>query len=107
MDSSAPKNSTATITTVVHVPAESLTLTAPPPEMVSQRNVENVAGIPKRTYLDLLRAPGFPLPVTRVGKLRLVPRVEFVAYLRGLAQQGRAPDELDAFLSSAGLVRVK
>lgn len=107
MGSSGSNHGTATITTVVHVPAEALTLTAPPPEMISQKNSEAVAAIPARIFLEFVRAPGFPLPVTRIGKLRLVPRVEFVAYLRGLAQQGRAPDEVDQFLASAGLVRTK
>jgi hypothetical protein len=36
-------------------------------------------------FLDTIRAPGFPLLITKLGKLRLVQREAFVAYLRALA----------------------
>ncbi|WP_234022767.1 hypothetical protein [Sorangium cellulosum] len=63
-----------------------LTITAPQPEMLSQKNVESVTGIPARVFLDTIRAPGFPLPVTKLGKLRLVQREAFVVFLRALAR---------------------
>lgn len=73
------------LTTVLEIPWEALTITAPPPDMISQRNVEAVTGIPARVYLEAIRSPGFPLPVARLGKLRLVERAAFLEYLRGLA----------------------
>ncbi|XXY47155.1 hypothetical protein WME91_44845 [Sorangium sp. So ce269] len=79
--------------------------------MLSQKNVEAVTGIPARVFLDTIRAPGFPLLITKLGKLRLVPREAFVAYLRALASESssRRTTEADertrvaAVLASAGL----
>ncbi|WP_437592892.1 hypothetical protein [Sorangium sp. So ce1000] len=76
---------TATATATLAIPLDGLMLTAPQPEMLSQKNVESVTGIPARVFLDTIRAPGFPLRVTKLGKLRLVQREAFVAYLEGLA----------------------
>lgn len=73
------------LTTVLEIPWDALTITAPPPDMISQRNVEAVTGIPARVYLEAIRSPAFPLPVARLGKLRLVERAAFLEYLRGLA----------------------
>ncbi|WP_437996482.1 hypothetical protein WMF26_36340 [Sorangium sp. So ce185] len=58
--------------------------------MLSQKNVASVTGIPARVFLDTIRAPGFPLPVAKLGKLRLVRREAFVAYLQALGGD-RAP----------------
>ena len=104
-----PQPTTATAT--LAIPLEGLTLTAPQPEMLSQKNVEAVTGIPARVFLDTIRAPGFPLPVTKLGKLRLVEREAFVAYLRALAGEpiSRRTAEADertrvaAVLATAGL----
>lgn len=88
-DPKAPNGSgeraTRGLTTVLEIPWEALTITAPPPDMISQRNVEAMTGIPARVYLEAIRSPGFPLPVARLGKLRLVERAAFLEYLRGLA----------------------
>ncbi|AGP40268.1 hypothetical protein [Sorangium cellulosum] len=62
--------------------------------MLSQKNVEAVTGIPARVFLDTIRAPGFPLPVTKLGKLRLVPREAFVAYLRARNEEPASPRRL-------------
>ncbi|XXY47162.1 hypothetical protein WME91_44880 [Sorangium sp. So ce269] len=78
---------TATATATLAIPLDGLTITAPQPEMLSQKNVEAVTGIPARVFLDTIRAPGFPLLITKLGKLRLVPREAFVAYLRALASE--------------------
>jgi hypothetical protein len=101
----------ATATATLAIPLDGLTLTAPQPEMLSRKNVESVTGIPARVFLDTIRGPGFPLPVTRLGKLRLVQREEFVAYLQALASDpvSRRATEADertrvaAVLASAGL----
>ncbi|WP_282425225.1 hypothetical protein [Polyangium sp. 15x6] len=71
----------ATITATLTLPPTALRLMAPPPETISQRNVEAVTGIPARAFLEVVRAPEFPLPVTRLGKLRIVSRSAFVAWI--------------------------
>jgi hypothetical protein len=85
-------NSTVTATVAIPIPVETITVVAPPPELVSQLNVAAVCGIPVRTYLETIRRPGFPLPVTKLGALRLVDRAAFVAWLReGAALPEPAP----------------
>lgn len=66
-------------------------------DFYSQQNCEGLLGIPRRTFLELLRRVDAP-PVTRVGRLRLVEREPMLAFLRALrAQQEGAPQaELDA-----------
>ncbi|WP_437808604.1 hypothetical protein [Sorangium sp. So ce1078] len=106
-------NPTATAT--IAIPLDGLTITAPQPEMLSQKNVEAVTGIPARVFLDTIRAPGFPLPVAKLGKLRLVRREAFVAYLQALGSDRaprRAPAEdertgVAAVLAAAGLAPVR
>ncbi len=77
--------SPAKLMAMLELPADALTITAAPPEMISQRNVESVTGIPARVYLEEIRSPSFPVPVVKLGKLRLVKRAAFVAYLESLA----------------------
>jgi len=84
----------AQITTTFTIPTEAITVIAAPPELLSQRNVEAVTGIPARVYLEEIRAPGFPLTVIKLGKLRLVERASFVAWLR--EQPDRAPPSVPA-----------
>ncbi|WP_437962691.1 hypothetical protein WME76_46535 (plasmid) [Sorangium sp. So ce119] len=101
----------ATATATLAIPLDGLTIMAPQPEMLSQKNVEAVTGVPARVFLDTIRAPGFPLLITKLGKLRLVPREAFVAYLRALASEptSHRTTEADertrvaAVLASAGL----
>ncbi|WP_437586138.1 hypothetical protein [Sorangium sp. So ce1000] len=108
------QTATTTATATLAIPLDGLTITAPPPEMLSQKNVESVTGIPARVFLDTIRAPGFPLLITKLGKLRLVQREAFVAYLRALASEpaSRRTTEADertrvaAVLASAGLESV-
>ncbi|WP_433935276.1 hypothetical protein AB3662_11295 [Sorangium cellulosum] len=80
-----PGTISPTATATLAIPLDGLTITAPQPEMLSQKNVEAVTGIPARVFLDTIRAPGFPLPVTKLGKLRLVQREAFVSHLQALA----------------------
>jgi len=63
------------------IPEKSVRIIAAPPDTITQRNVEAMTGIPSRVYLQLIRASDFPLRVTRLGKLRLVNRLAFVAWL--------------------------
>ncbi|WP_437851483.1 hypothetical protein [Sorangium sp. So ce363] len=106
---------TATATATLAIPLDGLTITAPPPETLSQKNVESVTGIPARVFLDTIRAPGFPLPVMKLGKLRLVQRAAFVTYLQALAgdpapRRAAAEDErtgVAAVLAAVGLEPVR
>jgi hypothetical protein len=78
-------------------------------EMISQRNCEN-EGIGPRLFLETLRRPDFDLPITSLGKLRLVERAAFVAWLRSHAVRKTTPvptaNDADANGDEyAGLVR--
>jgi len=114
-----PHRTPATMTVTVALDPEGLTVTAAPPETLSQLNVEHVTGVPVRAFLEAIRAPGFPLDVAKLGKLRIVHRAEFVRWL--LAQTAKdlhAPDHgpandaapadptVDEVLAELGLERV-
>ncbi|UQA59983.1 hypothetical protein [Polyangium aurulentum] len=71
----------ATVTATLAIPRDAIRVIAPPPDTISQRNVEAVTGIPARVFLEAVRAPSFPLPVARLGKLRIVKRSTFVTWL--------------------------
>ena len=84
------------------------------PETLSQRNILATEGIPPRQYLETLRRPDFDVPITTLGKLRLVDRAAFVAWIRARAVSKPAPEpandaaELDdvsrAMIASGGRV---
>lgn len=82
------------ITATLAIPHEAIRIVAPPPDTLSQRNVEAVTGIPARIYLEAVRRPGFPLRVSRLGKLRIVNRVAFVAWIEGTGRS--VPTKNDA-----------
>ncbi|MEM6792286.1 MAG: hypothetical protein AAF715_32530 [Myxococcota bacterium] len=84
------------IRATLDLPADGLTVVAPAPELVSQATAEANLSIPRRTFLDSLgpfRAAGGE--VIRLGRLRLVDRVEFVSWLRGRAAAAVDPDEVE------------
>jgi hypothetical protein len=95
----------------VMVPRSALTAVIEP-ETLSQRNVLATEGIPPRLYLETLRRDDFDVPIAALGKLRLVDRAAFVAWLRARAVVRPAPandaepteelDEIDRALVSAG-----
>jgi hypothetical protein len=85
------KTSGAQVTTTITLPASALTVIAAPPALISQLNVESVCGIGPRVFLEAIRAPGFPLAVSPLGKLRLVVCADFVAWL---IARGSAPPAL-------------
>ena len=92
----------ATITATLAIPPNALRVVAPPPDTISQRNVEAVTGIPSHVYLVTVRDRGFPLPVTRLGKLRIVNRAAFVAWLeRGAFSPSLASISADATTTPA------
>jgi hypothetical protein len=101
------------IMVTVPIPREALTVIVPPPVLLSQRNVEQVTGIPVDNYLRMLRSPDFDVAIMSDGKLRLVDRVAFVTWLaehrrspaRGGAEahaKTRPGDDADALLRSCG-----
>jgi len=63
------------------IPEHAVRVIASPPETLTQRNVEAATGLPARTFLELIRSPGFPLRVRHIGKLRVFNRVAFVQWL--------------------------
>jgi len=67
------------------IPLDALVISQPLPELLSQRNVEAVTGMDADRYRKLVGAPGFPLAVSRVGRLVFVDRAEFVAWIRAKA----------------------
>lgn len=67
-----------------------LVIVAPLPELVSQHNVAAVLGIPANTFLDMVRR-ATDLEVMKLGKLRLVDRAAFVAWLKGEASRTMRP----------------
>jgi hypothetical protein len=73
-----------TISVALRIPRSAFTMHAPPPELLSQKNVLAVCGLPPRRYLETLRIA--PLPVTRVGRLRLVDRASFVEWIKSRAE---------------------
>jgi hypothetical protein len=95
MSTNGPEPAT-TITATLTIPPNALRVMAPPPDTISQRNVEAVTGIPARVYLEAIRSPGFPVPVTRLGKLRIVTRSAFVAWLQNGALVGEASPRTQA-----------
>jgi hypothetical protein len=96
----------ASLTTTFSIPLDGLTIIAPQPELLSQRNVEAVTGIEARAYLEAIRAPHFPLKVAKLGKLRLVDRAAFVAWVRA-KEDADGSDETgaDAVLAEVGAER--
>ena len=95
------RGATASIMTTLVLPPEALTIFAAPPDLVSQANVDAVVGLPGRTYLELLRRPDCSVKITRLGKLRIVHRVEFLAWLRTLPSAPPSNDPSEG--SGAGL----
>lgn len=98
------------IEAVVRLPDAAVTVQAAPPELVSQRTCLDVLGIPRRTYLDSLPAfRGSGHDVLTLGRLRLVDRADYVAWLRvqsaGATHADDGADELAVRRRELGLVR--
>lgn len=69
------------VTATLAIPSDAIRVIAAPPDTISQKNVEAATGVPARVYLEAIRERGFPLSVTRLGKLRIVNRAAFVEWL--------------------------
>ena len=65
-----------------------------------------MTGIRASEYLDHIRAPGFPLVVCKLGKLRLVDCAAFVAWIKMQKRPVAAPspdtDGVDEVLAEIG-----
>src|SRR5690349_12384437 len=77
----------------IAIPMGAITVVAPRPAFVSQKTSLDILGVPADRFLAMVRAPGFPLPVAPVGKLRMVETEAAIAYLRAL---GASPGNLDS-----------
>jgi hypothetical protein len=81
------------------IPSDAIRVTAAPPDTISQKNVEAATGVTARVYLESIRDVNFPLPVTRLGKLRIVNRMAFITWLEkgafGDARKIEQEDVLD------------
>ncbi len=91
------------VTATLAIPSHAIRVIAAPPDTISQKNVEAATGVTARVYLESIRDPNFPIPVTRLGKLRIVNRVSFIAWLekgafgevRRMELEHEAIEELD------------
>ena len=77
------------INTSVELPHESITVVAARPARVSQWTVGAHFSLDPRGFLEVIRAPGFPVRVIKLRKLRLVPYAEFLAWLTERASETR------------------
>jgi len=86
-----------TVAVTLHVPADAFRRVEAPPDFVSQKTSLAVFGLPPRAFLADLRSPACPVKVTHVGKLRLVEREAFAAWLRarGERREARGDDLAD------------
>ena len=102
----------ARVTATFALPLDNITVQAPSPDLLSQRNVEAITGIPQRAFLETIRSPSFPLQVTKMGALRIVDRVAFVRWVREGARltcselsdpSGQPEETVESFLGELGL----
>lgn len=85
---------TSPLRATIELPTDAIRIEAAPPELVSQKTSLAVLGIPRRPFLDAVsryRAGGGE--VFHCGRLRLVNREAFVAWLRSSTSQGAKPSE--------------
>ncbi|MBI4956511.1 MAG: hypothetical protein HY908_31130 [Myxococcales bacterium] len=75
---------TLPITIPLSLPRTAFVLTPAPPELLSQNNIAEVCGISPKQYVAMLRTAA--VPVTRVGRLRLVERAAFLSWVRATAE---------------------
>ncbi len=80
-DRSTTESANGIVLATLAIPSDAIRVTAAPPDTISQKNVEAATGVSARVYLESIRDPSFPLPVTRLGKLRIVNRAAFIAWL--------------------------
>jgi hypothetical protein len=85
------------VTATLAIPSHAIRVIAAPPDTISQKNVEAATGVTARVYLESIRDPNFPIPVTGLGKLRIVNRVAFITWLeKGAFGKIRKIDQCDA-----------
>ena len=64
------------------IPTGAITVVTPRPAFVSQRTSLEILGVPRDTFLKMVRTPDFTPPVTIVGKMRMVETDAIIAYIR-------------------------
>jgi hypothetical protein len=94
------------LTVTLELPPGALVVQAAPPELLSQRTSEAMVGVPRLAYLASLpsyRAAGGE--VLALGRLRLVRRAQYVAWLAGtrIAEREDQGDGTAALAHSLGL----
>ena len=95
-----------TVRAAIELPVGAVVVHAAPPDLVSQKTSEAVLGIPRRMFLESLpsyRAAGND--VASLGKLRLVGREAYVAWLRrpGDARDATENDGVAVLAAKLGL----
>jgi hypothetical protein len=93
-----------TIRASIELPATAVVVQAAPPELISQKTCEAVLGIGKRAFLESL--PAFRLgggEVINLGRLRLVNRAGYVAWLSERAVPGSQDEGVRDLAAELGL----
>ena len=93
------------VTLKLDLPVGALAVQAAPPTHVSQKTVETAIGVPRRHFLESL--PAFQVDggtVLRLGRLRIVERSSYIAWLAGRVDNEAEPTAgVDALAESMGL----
>jgi hypothetical protein len=103
-DLGAPDKSGCVISASVQLPTGGFTVVASPPAFISQKTSEALAGLPSRVFLEIIREPGFPLPVVRLRKLRLVAYGGFIAWVASSPEREAAASVLPRAANDAAPV---
>ena len=94
------------VTLPIVVPRALMTIVAALPDLLSQKNVFAVTGIPPRAYLATLRDAAFDVPIAKIHRLRVVDRAAFVAWVRHRATATRPARSNGSPVLSEGTVAV-
>jgi hypothetical protein len=99
-----------TVAITVHVPRHAFAPAAQEqtlPDYLSGKTAERILSVPARTFAEHRRRPDFWPEVLVVGKLRLVRRTEYIAWLREQSERRTAPpeprDAVDELAAELGL----
>ncbi len=95
-----------TVRASIDLPVGAVVVHAAPPDLVSQKTSEAVLGIPRRAFLESL--PSYAAAgneVAKLGRLRLVKREAYVAWLRAQpnAVEAAGEDGVQALAAKLGL----
>lgn len=89
------------------IPRSAFITAASVPEFVSQHTCLSEFGVPPRGFLEDIGSPAYEGEVIRRGKLRIVKRADYIAFLRRQSeakeQAQQHGDGADALLAEMGL----